>query len=120
MKTEGDLVISGTKGYVYVPAPWWKTDYFEIRFENPAENKRYFYQLNGEGIRYELLCFKDAIESGKPNVYLDSDVSRAIVGIIEKFYRGERTEMKARAKRLCKDALEAAVVGSDGVSMVLA
>ena len=120
VKTEGDLVISGTKGYVYVPAPWWKTDYFEIRFENPAENKRYFYQLNGEGIRYELLCFKDAIESGKPNVYLDSDVSRAIVGIIEKFYRGERTEMKARAKRLCKDALEAAVVGSDGVSMVLA
>ncbi|MEE1222977.1 MAG: Gfo/Idh/MocA family oxidoreductase, partial [Bacteroidaceae bacterium] len=23
VKTEGNLVISGTKGYVYVPAPWW-------------------------------------------------------------------------------------------------
>ena len=30
VKTEGNLVISGTKGYVYVPAPWWKTDYFEL------------------------------------------------------------------------------------------
>ena len=28
-KAEGDLVISGTKGYVYVPAPWWKTEYYE-------------------------------------------------------------------------------------------
>lgn len=27
VKTEGNLVISGTKGYVYVPAPWWKTEF---------------------------------------------------------------------------------------------
>ena len=27
VKTEGNLVISGTKGYAYVEAPWWKTDY---------------------------------------------------------------------------------------------
>ena len=26
-------MISGTKGYAYVPAPWWKTDYFELRYE---------------------------------------------------------------------------------------
>lgn len=57
VKSEGDLVISGTKGYVYVPAPWWKTDYFEVRYENPADNRRYFYQLDGEGIRYELVDF---------------------------------------------------------------
>lgn len=25
VKTEGNLVISGTKGYIYVPAPWWLT-----------------------------------------------------------------------------------------------
>ena len=31
VKTEGNLVISGTKGYIYVPAPWWLTDYFEVR-----------------------------------------------------------------------------------------
>ena len=31
VKSEGELIISGTKGYIYVPAPWWKTDYFEVR-----------------------------------------------------------------------------------------
>ncbi len=30
VKSEGELVISGTKGCIYVPAPWWKTDYFEV------------------------------------------------------------------------------------------
>ena len=34
VKTEGNLVISGTKGYAYVPAPWWKTDSFELRYED--------------------------------------------------------------------------------------
>jgi len=53
-KSEGELIITGTKGYIYVPAPWWKTDYFELRFENPTDNKRFFYQLDGEGIRYVL------------------------------------------------------------------
>ena len=35
VKSEGELIISGTKGYIYVPAPWWKTEYFEVRYENP-------------------------------------------------------------------------------------
>lgn len=65
VKAEGDLVIAGTKGYIYVPAPWWKTDYYEVRYENPAENKRYFFQLDGEGIRYELVAFLRAISDGK-------------------------------------------------------
>ena len=61
VKSEGDLIVSGTKGYVYVPAPWWKMDYFEVRYENIADNRRYFYQLDGEGIRYELVMFAKLI-----------------------------------------------------------
>ena len=57
VKSEGDLIVSGTNGYIYVPAPWWKMDYFEVRYENPADNRRYFYQLDGEGIREELVAF---------------------------------------------------------------
>ena len=34
VKTEGNLVVSGTRGYVYVPAPWWLTDFFEVRYED--------------------------------------------------------------------------------------
>ena len=45
-----------------MPAPWWKTDYFEVRFEDANDNRRYFYQLDGEGIRYELVAFAKQIE----------------------------------------------------------
>ena len=86
VKSEGELIISGTKGYIYVPAPWWKTDYFEIRYENPADNKRYFYQLDGEGIRYEIVSFLKMIQSGKQMSYIDHSVSEAIISAIEDFY----------------------------------
>lgn len=88
VKSEGELIISGTKGYVYVPAPWWKTDYFEIRYEDASNNKRYFYQLEGDGIRYELVSFVKAIEDHKPSFYVLPSTSRAIVKIIEDFYSG--------------------------------
>ena len=87
VKSEGELIISGTKGYIYVPAPWWKTDYFEIRYENPADNKRYFYQLDGEGIRYELVSFLKAIQAGKNYSYINDNVTEAFVSIIEDFYQ---------------------------------
>lgn len=86
VKTEGELVISGTTGYIYVPAPWWKTDYFEIRREDPTQNKRYFYQLDGEGIRYELVSFLKAIQDGKNYSYIDDRVSKAFVEVIEDYY----------------------------------
>ncbi len=82
-KSEGSLVITGTKGYVYVPAPWWKMDYFEIRYENAENNKRYFYQLDGEGIRYEIVAFSKTIETGKDFSYVSEEVSVAIAEIIE-------------------------------------
>lgn len=84
-KSEGELIVTGTKGYVYVPAPWWKTDYFEIRYENPTENKRYFYQLDGEGIRYELLSFIRSIKENKNMQYIDEEISLAISKIVEDF-----------------------------------
>ncbi|MBR5412780.1 MAG: Gfo/Idh/MocA family oxidoreductase [Fibrobacter sp.] len=61
VKTEGDLVISGTKGYAYVPAPWWKTDYFELRYEDANDNKKFFYKWDGFGLRYEIQEFTSCI-----------------------------------------------------------
>lgn len=88
-KSEGDLVITGSKGYIYVPSPWWKTDYFEVRYENPAENKRYFYQLEGEGIRYELVAFTKAIEFGRLDPVISKDITRKITEIMEQFEKRE-------------------------------
>lgn len=89
VKTEGELVISGSTGYIYVPAPWWKTDYFEIRREDPSQNKRYFYQLDGEGLRYEIVSFLKAIKKGASPHYIDEDVSLAIVKEVHAFLEGE-------------------------------
>lgn len=84
-KAEGELVIAGSEGYIYVPAPWWKTDYFEVRYENPADNKRFFYQLDGEGIRYEIVAFAKAIESGRNMSNVSENISEAIAQIIDDF-----------------------------------
>lgn len=86
VKSEGELIVSGTKGYIYVPAPWWKTDYFEIRYENPNDNKRFFYQLDGEGIRNELVVFVKAIENQRLSSYIQAKTTAAIVGIMEDYY----------------------------------
>ena len=61
VKTEGNLVISGTRGYAYVPAPWWKTDYFELRYEDQNQNKKYFYKWDDYGLRYEIQEFISCI-----------------------------------------------------------
>ena len=89
VKSEGELIISGTKGYIYVPAPWWKTDYFEIRYENPADNKRYFYQLDGEGIRNELVTFLRCVTNRKSLPNIDDKVSMAIVQLMEDYYNSK-------------------------------
>lgn len=98
-KSEGDLVISGTKGYIYVPAPWWKTEYFEIRYENPAENRRYFFQLDGEGIRFEWVQFLRMIaevgqgssgeEAARREGGIERKVSREICSVVSAFEHGE-------------------------------
>ena len=69
-KAEGNLVITGTKGYIYVPAPWWKTDYFEVRYEDINKNTKYFYKFEGEGLRYELVEFVRSIQDGRLENYL--------------------------------------------------
>lgn len=78
IKSEGELIISGEKGYIYVPAPWWKTDYFEVRYEDTTKNKRYFYQLDGEGIRYEITVFLKMIENASYKAYIDEEISEEI------------------------------------------
>lgn len=85
VKSEGDLVISGTKGYIYVPSPWWKTEYFEVRFENFNDNKRYFYKIDGTGERYEIAEFMREIRTKDRNLLVSLKDSYKISEIMEKF-----------------------------------
>ena len=90
VKTEGNLIISGTKGYIYVPAPWWLTDFFEVRYEDQTKNKKYFYSYDGDGLRYEIQEFISMIANNRRNCYkLQTRESIAIAEIIEKYNNRE-------------------------------
>ena len=86
VKSEGELIISGTKGYIYVPAPWWKTEYFEVRYENPTLNEKFYYKFNGDGLRYELVNFYLSIVNKMENMTVTENESITISKIIEEFH----------------------------------
>lgn len=90
VKSEGSLVISGTRGYVYVPAPWWKTDYFELRYENPADTEKDFYKFSGDGLRYEIVEFLNLITSGEMSESA-CQLSEEIAATLELYREGSRT-----------------------------
>lgn len=90
VKTEGNLIVSGTKGYIYVPAPWWLTDFFEVRYEDQSKNKKFFYSYDGEGLRYEIQEFFSMIVNKRKDSYkLRRRESIAIAEIIEKYNKKE-------------------------------
>ncbi len=90
VKTEGNMIISGTKGYVYIPAPWWKTDYFEVRFEDQNRNKKYFYPYAGEGLRYEIKEFVDTVKAGgRKFSRLSPQAILAMTRVQEQYIKGQ-------------------------------
>ncbi|KAJ6780094.1 hypothetical protein PWT90_01023 [Aphanocladium album] len=64
-KAEGDLVVTGTRGYVYVPAPWWLLSSFHLRFEDTKQNRIVNTPMEGDGLRYELAQFVKMICGGR-------------------------------------------------------
>jgi glycerol-3-phosphate cytidylyltransferase len=89
VKTEGNLVISGTKGYILVPSPWWLTNYFEVNFEDRNKNKKYFYSYDGDGLRYEIQEFISMIINKRSSSYrLNKHESECIAKIIGEYRSG--------------------------------
>ncbi len=95
MKVEGELIITGTKGYLYVPAPWWKPEYFEIRSEDLRNVKKYFYTYEGDGLRYLMYHFLHVLNAPDRRSFLHTreEVLRA-TAILEKFYKGHCTTIE--------------------------
>jgi hypothetical protein len=57
------------------------------------ENRRYFYQLEGEGIRYEIVAFAKSIQQKKNHAYVDESVTRQISSLMERYYAGENVTL---------------------------
>ena len=74
-KSEGQLLVSGTKGYILAESPWWLTRKFEVRYEDPNHREVYEYPYEGTGLQYELEEFCRKIracvenEENAPGVY---------------------------------------------------
>ncbi|MCW2769063.1 MAG: Glycerol-3-phosphate cytidylyltransferase [Aeromicrobium sp.] len=84
VKAEGDLVVAGTRGQLYVPAPWWKTEYFETRFEDARNNKRFYFKFDGDGLRYEIAEFGAMIRDSELDTFkLRRDESIWLADVIE-------------------------------------
>lgn len=94
VKSEGRLLISGTKGYIVAEAPWWKTAYFEVHYENPGEVEKYSERFLGGGLRYEISDFLSTINGiGSSEFKLTRGESVVLAGVMEEFMRAEkRTE----------------------------
>lgn len=91
VKSEGRLIVSGTRGYITVEPPWWKTSYFEVHYENPSDVEKFSDRFLGDGLRYEISDFLSMINGSKKSEFkLTGKESAAIAGIIEKFLQENR------------------------------
>lgn len=91
VKTEGQLLIAGTKGYILAPSPWWLTKGFEVRYEDAAKIDQYSSRFLGSGIRYEISDFVRAISGDKEKAFkMTRGESIAIAGVYEKFFEAKR------------------------------
>lgn len=88
IKSPGELIISGTKGYIQVDAPWWKTTSFTAHHENPNEIEKYSERFLGDGLRYEIADFASAIHGHKRNDFkLTRSDSIWLASVMEQFIK---------------------------------
>lgn len=93
VKTEGQLVISGSKGYILAESPWWLTRKYKIRYEDPNKVESFEPRFQGDGLRYEMSEFVARINKIDKNKYLlTPDETIAISEITEIFMKERKKE----------------------------
>ncbi|MBR2215356.1 MAG: Gfo/Idh/MocA family oxidoreductase [Selenomonadaceae bacterium] len=85
VKAEGRLLIAGTLGYIVVEAPWWKTSYFEVHYEDPNKVEKYTEPYLAAGLRYEISDFLAQLGTEKNDFKLTRQESIAMAAIMEAF-----------------------------------
>lgn len=87
VKSESSMVVSGTRGYIYVPAPWWMPAYFEIRFENQNTNKKLYFPYEESGLRYEIQYFIDRIHLKPTDEFVTKEETLLLARMAEKYLK---------------------------------
>jgi choline-phosphate cytidylyltransferase len=102
-KSEGQLLVTGTEGYILVKSPWWLFNSFEVCYEDTTLNENFQAPFYGYGLRFEIADFIKNINSpGLKNFKLTAADSIAFAAIMERFttqkstqkseVRGQKTE----------------------------
>lgn len=90
VKSEGQLIISGTKGYIIAEAPWWKTAYFEVHYEDPTVVEKFSDRFLDSGLRYEITDFLSTINGSSKNEFkLTHRDSEVMAEVMERFMETE-------------------------------
>jgi predicted dehydrogenase len=88
IKSEGQLVIAGTKGYILAESPWWLTKKFVVRYEDPNRIETYEPNFRGDGLRYEIGEFVSKINGYDKNGYkLTAEESVSMSAVTEEFMK---------------------------------
>ena len=92
VKSEGQLVVAGTKGYILAESPWWLTKRFVVRYENPSVVDSYEPSFQGDGLRYEISEFILQINGRSKRGYkLTEKEAVAMAEITETFMKYKRS-----------------------------
>ncbi len=95
VKSEGQLVVAGTKGYVIAQSPWWLMKKFDVRYEDSSKIEHFEPPFQGDGLRYEISEFISKINGrGKRDYKLTPEESIAISEIVEKFMESRKKKVK--------------------------
>lgn len=90
VKAEGRLLIAGTEGYIVVEAPWWKTTYFEVHYEDSSRIDKYSERFLGDGLRYEIKDFVNMINGSSDSEFkLTRGDSIVMADVMERFFEQE-------------------------------
>ena len=94
VKSEGQLVIAGTKGYVLAQSPWWLIRSFDVRYEDANRVDHHEVSFAGtDGFRYEIAEFLTKINGTGGNDYkLTADESIAMAKVVELFMNNRRNQ----------------------------
>ena len=86
VKSEGQLIVAGTKGYVIAQSPWWLTEKFDVRYEDSSKIEHFEPRFQGDGLRYEISEYVSKINgTDKKDYKLTAGESTIMSEFVEKF-----------------------------------
>ncbi|SKB66442.1 Predicted dehydrogenase [Lachnospiraceae bacterium] len=103
VNTEGQIIISGDKGYILGEAPWWHTDHYKVHKGNSEVIDSNTFLYEGNGLQYEGVAFALRIRGEeKHNRKRDEREIIARAAVMEQFIRDNRSKRRRNSGKTLK------------------